>query len=189
MPKPFRLPPFLMVRQHFESRRIADIPGAVQATLGASNMAARLKPGSEVAIGVGSRGIANLDVIVGAAVAFWKQQGMRPFLFPAMGSHGAATAPGQAAVMAKYGITEATMGCPVRSSLAVVEVGVTPEVLRVVMDRSARRAAGVMLCGRVKPHTDFAGALESGLFKMMAIGLGKFDGANRYHDFGYRMGL
>ena len=189
MPKPFPLPPFLMVRQHFESRRIADIPGAVQATLGASNMAARLKPGSDVAIGVGSRGIANLDVIVGAAVAFWKQQGMRPFLFPAMGSHGAATAPGQAAVLAKYGITEATMGCPVRSSLAVVEVGVTPEGLRVVMDRSARRAAGVMLCGRVKPHTDFAGALESGLFKMMAIGLGKFDGAKRYHDFGYRMGL
>ena len=178
-----------MVRQRFESRRIGDIPAAVQATLAGSGMAARLKPGSEVAIGVGSRGITNLDVIVGAAVAFWKQQGMRPFLFPAMGSHGAATAPGQAQVLAKYGITEGTMGCPVRSSLAVVEVGTTPEGIRVVMDRTAHRAAGVMLCGRVKPHTDFEGALESGLFKMMAIGLGKLAGAKRYHDYGYRMGL
>ena len=185
----FRLAPFLMVRQRFESRRITDIPAAVQATLAGSGMAARLKPGSEVAIGVGSRGVANLDVIVGAAVNYWKQQGMRPFLFPAMGSHGAATAPGQAQVLAKYGITEGTMGCPVRSSLAVVEVGTTPEGIRVVMDRTAHRAAGVMLCGRVKPHTDFEGALESGLFKMMAIGLGKFAGAKRYHDYGYRMGL
>jgi hypothetical protein len=152
-------------------------------------MAARLKPGDALAIGVGSRGIANLDLIVGAAVAYWKQQGMRPFLFPAMGSHGAATAPGQAAVLAKYGITEATMGCPVRSSLAVVEVGVTPQGIRVVMDRAAHRAAGVMLCGRVKPHTDFEGAIQSGLFKMMAIGLGKLAGAKRYHDYAYRMGL
>ena len=112
-------------------------------------MVARLKPGATVAIGVGSRGIAKIDVIARAAVAFWKQQGMQPFLFPAMGSHGAATASGQAAVLAKYGITEATMGCPVRSSLAVAEVGVTAEGIRVVMDRTAWRAGGVMLCGRV----------------------------------------
>src|SRR3974390_2440214 len=105
MATPFSLSPFLVVQQHFESRRIEDIPGAVRATLAQSGMAAKLKPGSEVAIGVGSRGIANVDVIVGAAVAYWKQQGTRPFLFPAMGSHGAATAPGQAAVLAKYGIT------------------------------------------------------------------------------------
>ena len=152
-------------------------------------MVARLKPGATVAIGVGSRGIAKIDVIARAAVAFWKQQGMQPFLFPAMGSHGAATASGQAAVLAKYGIKEATMGCPVRSSLAVAEVGVTAEGIRVVMDRTAWRAGGVMLCGRVKWHTDFEGALESGLFKMMAIGLGKFAGAKRYHDYGYHMGL
>ena len=98
MATPFRFPSFLLVRQHFESRRIDNIPAAVQATLAESGMAARLKAGAEVAIGVGSRGIANIDVIVGAAVAWWKQQGMRPFLFPAMGSHGAATAAGQAAV-------------------------------------------------------------------------------------------
>jgi hypothetical protein len=189
MPTAADLSPFLLVRQHFPSGKLNDIPGAVHTTLSASGMATRLKPGSEVAIGVGSRGIANIDVIVAAAVAWWKAQGMRPFLFPAMGSHGAASAAGQAAVLAKYGITEASMGCPVRSSLAVVELGATPEGIPVVMDRTAYRAAGVMLCGRVKWHTDFSGKLESGLFKMMAIGLGKAVGAKTYHTFAYRMGL
>jgi hypothetical protein len=183
------LSPFFVVRQHFDSHKLSDIPDAVHRTLSESGMAARLKPGSEVAIGVGSRGIANIDTIVAAAVAWWKGQGMRPFLFPAMGSHGAATSVGQAAVLAKYGITEASMGCPVRSSLAVAELGLTSEGIPVVMDRTAYRAAGVMLCGRVKWHTDFAGALESGLFKMMAIGLGKVSGAKTYHTFATRMGL
>lgn len=189
MPRDLDLALFLLVRQHFESHKLADIPAAVHQTLSASAMAAGLKPGSEVAIGVGSRGIANIAAIVAAAVSWWKQQGMRPFLFPAMGSHGAATAVGQAAVLAKYGITEASMGCPVRSSLAVVELGATPEGIPVVMARSAYRAAGVMLCGRVKWHTDFSGALESGLFKMMAIGLGKVSGAKCYHTFAYQLGL
>jgi len=189
MPPAADLAPFLLVRQHFDSHKLNDIPGAVHRTLSTSGMASKVKPGSEVAIGVGSRGIANIDVIVGAAVAWWKAQGMRPFLFPAMGSHGAATAAGQAAVLAKYGITEASMGCPVRSSLAVVELGVTPEGIPVVMDRTAYRASGVMLCGRVKWHTDFSGTLESGLFKMMAIGLGKASGAKCYHTFAYRLGL
>jgi hypothetical protein len=189
MPHAVDLSPFLLVRQRFDSHELSDIPGAVHQTLSASGMAARLKPGSQVAIGVGSRGIANIDTIVAAAVAWWKGQGMKPFLFPAMGSHGAATSAGQAAVLAKYGITEASMGCPVRSSLAVVELGVTSEGIPVVMDRTAYRAAGVMLCGRVKWHTDFSGTLESGLFKMMAIGLGKVSGARTYHTFATRMGL
>jgi hypothetical protein len=189
MPHAVDLSPFLLARQHFDSHELSNIPDAVHQTLSASGMAARLKPGSEVAIGVGSRGIANIDTIVAAAVAWWKGRGMRPFLFPAMGSHGAATSAGQAAVLAKYGITEASMGCPVRSSLAVMELGVTPEGIPVVMDRTAYRAAGVMLCGRVKWHTDFSGALESGLFKMMAIGLGKVSGARTYHTFANRMGL
>lgn len=189
MPPVGGLSPFLLVRQNFDSRKLNDIPYAVHQTLSASGMASRLKPGSEVAIGVGSRGIANIDVIVAAALAWWKAQGMRPFLFPAMGSHGAASASGQAAVLAKYGITETSMGCPVRSSLAVVDLGVTPEGIPVVMDRTAYRAAGVMLCGRVKWHTDFSGALESGLFKMMAIGLGKLAGAKTYHNFAYSLGL
>jgi hypothetical protein len=181
--------PFLLVRQHFPSHKIQDIPGEVRKQLSEAGFAQRLNPGSSVAIGVGSRGIANLDIIVGAIVAWWREQGMKPFLFPAMGTHGAATAKGQAGVLAKYGITEATMGCPIRSSLAVVDLGRTPEGIPTFMDRTAYKADGVMLCGRVKWHTDFAGKIESGLFKMMAIGLGKFAGAQNYHAHAYKIGL
>lgn len=181
--------PFLLVRQKFTSRKIADIPAEVRQQLEASGFAQRVKPGAKVAIGVGSRGIANINVIAGAAVAWWKDKGMNPFIFPAMGSHGAASAKGQAAVLAKYGITEAEMGCPVRSSLAVVDLGATPEGIQCYLDKSAHSSGGVMLLGRVKWHTDFAGKIESGLFKMMAIGLGKFAGAKRYHTYAYKMGL
>src|ERR1041384_1705661 len=114
---------------------------------------------------------------------------MHPFLFPAMGSHGAASAAGQADVLAHYGISEATMGCPVVSQLEVVSLGKTPEGIEAFMDRLAYDSDGVMLVGRVKWHTDFDGRIESGLFKMMAIGLGKFAGAQRYHAYAYRLGL
>jgi hypothetical protein len=179
----------LCVRQHFPDRRIADIPAAVHQQLSTAGLAARLAPGSRVAIGVGSRGIANIATIVRAAVDWWKAQGMDPFIFPAMGSHGAATAEGQADVLAHYGIHEATMGCPVLSSLEVVSLGKTAEGLEAFMDRNAFSSAGVMLVGRVKWHTDFAGKIESGLFKMMAIGLGKFAGAQNYHTHAYKLGL
>ena len=149
----------------------------------------RTKPGARVAIGVGSRGISNIATIVRAVVDFWKSKGARPFIFPAMGSHGAATAEGQADVLAHYGIIEATMGCPVISSLDVVPVGRTAEGIEAFMDRNAFESDGVMLVGRVKWHTDFAGNIESGLFKMMAIGLGKFAGAQRYHTYAYKLGL
>jgi hypothetical protein len=182
-------PEIALIRQRLASHPIADIEATVARTLAGSGMADRLQPGDEVAIGVGSRGISNLSSIVGAAVRWWRERGMRPFLFPAMGSHGSATARGQAAVLAGYGLTEASMGCPVRSALAVEPLGATAEGIEVVMDRTAFRAAGVMLCGRVKWHTDFEGALESGLFKMMAIGLGTLDGARRYHRAAYRLGL
>lgn len=182
-------PSFLHVRQHFPDRRIADLPGAVTQELSRSAFAARLAPGSSIAIGVGSRGIANLATIVRAVVDYWQAQGMRPFLFPAMGSHGAATAEGQADVLAHYGITEEAMGCPVISQLEVVSLGTTSDGIEAFMDRRAFESDGVMLIGRVKWHTDFAGKIESGLFKMMAIGLGKFAGAQRYHTYAYCLGL
>jgi len=106
-----------------------------------------------------------------------------------MGSHGAATAEGQAAVLAHFGITEAQMGCPIRSSVEVVHLGATPEGIQTFMDRNAFSSDGVMLLGRVKWHTDFAGKIESGLLKMMAIGLGKFAGAQHYHTYAYKLGL
>ena len=184
-----QFPRLILVRQKFPNRRIADVAGEVRKQLAGSGFAGRLKPGSCVAIGVGSRGIHNIATIVRGVVEYWKGQGMRPFLFPAMGSHGAASAEGQADVLAHYGITEASMGCPVVSQLEVVSLGKTADGIEAFMDKMAYQSDGVMLVGRVKWHTDFAGKIESGLFKMMAIGLGKFNGAQRYHSYAYRLGL
>src|SRR5450755_2041703 len=184
-----QFPRLLVVRQKFPDRKIVDVAAAVRAQLAASGFAARLKPGARVAIGVGSRGIHNIATIVHNAVQYWKEQGMEPLIFPAMGSHGAANAAGQAEVLASYGITEASMGCPLISQLEVVSLGKTSDGIEAFMDRVAYDSDGVMLIGRVKWHTDFAGAIESGLFKMMAIGLGKFAGAQRYHSYAYRLGL
>ena len=183
------LPRLLLVRQKFPDRRIPNLAAEVRAQLTASGFATKLKPGSRVAVGVGSRGIHHIAAIVRAVVEFWKEQGMQPFLFPAMGSHGAASAAGQADVLAHYGITEAAMGCPLISQLEVVSLGKTADGIEAFMDRMAYESDGVMLVGRVKWHTDFAGKIESGLFKMMAIGLGKFAGAQRYHSYAYTLGL
>jgi hypothetical protein len=184
-----KFPRLILVRQKFPDRRIPDVSAEVRKQLAASGFASRVKPGARIAIGVGSRGIHNIATIVRSAVAYWKDQGMRPFLFPAMGSHGAATAAGQADVLAHYGITESSMGCPVVSQLEVVSLGKTAEGIETFMDKSAHDSDGVMLVGRVKWHTDFDGKIESGLFKMLAIGLGKFAGAQRYHAHAYRIGL
>jgi hypothetical protein len=184
-----QFPRLLVVRQKFPDRKIPDVAAEVRNQLADSGFAGRLKPGSRVAIGVGSRGIHNIATIVRNVVQYWKEQGMHPFLFPAMGSHGAASAAGQAEVLAHYGITEATMGCPLISQLEVVSLGKTADGIEAFMDKMAYDSDGVMLVGRVKWHTDFAGKIESGLFKMMAIGLGKFAGAQRYHSYAYRLGL
>ena len=181
--------PLLLVKQHFPDRALKDIPGEVRKQLESAAFGANLKPGARVAIGVGSRGIHNIAIIVKAIVDYWKAKGAQPFLFPAMGSHGAATAKGQADVLAHYGIDEQSMGCPVISQLEVVSLGKTAEGIEAFMDRMAFESDGVMLVNRVKWHTDFSGKIESGLFKMMAIGLGKFAGAQRYHTYAYKLGL
>ncbi len=183
------LPRMLPVRQHFPDRSIPDVRAEALRQLSGREFGSRVRAGSRIAIGVGSRGISNIATITRAAVDYWKSQGARPFIFPAMGSHGGATAEGQADVLAHYGIHEATMECPVVSSLDVVSTGGTPEGIETFMDRTAFESDGVMVIGRVKWHTDFSGKLESGLFKMTAIGLGKFAGAQRYHVYGYKLGL
>jgi hypothetical protein len=183
------LPRFVLAQQSFPDRSISDIPEHIRRELSQSEMATRLKRGSRIAIGVGSRGITNIATIVKSVVDFWKEKGVDPFIFPAMGSHGAATAEGQADVLAHFGVHEATIGAPVISSLDVVPLGKTPEGIETFMDKNAYESEGVFLVGRIKWHTDFSGTLESGLFKMMAIGLGKFAGARNYHTYGYRMGL
>src|SRR5512132_1962753 len=172
------LPRMIRVRQTFPRSRVTDIPRAVAERLAAASLP--VKRGDVVAVGAGSRGIANIDVIVGATVRYLKDLGARPFVFPAMGSHGGGTADGQLDVLAHYGITEATMGCPVRATMDVVQVGEALG-LPVWLDKLASEADWIGVVNRVKPHTDFKGSIESGLFKMMTIGLGKLQGAVQYH--------
>ena len=172
------LPRMVRLRQTFARPRVADIPRAVGEALARANLP--VKRGDTVAVGAGSRGIADIDVIVGATVRYLRDLGARPFVFPAMGSHGGGTAEGQLDVLAHYGITETTMDCPVRATMDVVQVGEALG-LPVWLDRLASEAAWIGVVNRVKPHTDFKGSIESGLFKMMTIGLGKWTGAMQYH--------
>jgi hypothetical protein len=172
------LPTMIRVRQTFSRPRVEDIPRTVAERLLGAGLP--IKQGDTVAVGAGSRGIANIDTIVGATVRYLRDLGARPFVFPAMGSHGGGTAEGQLSVLAHYGITEATMGCPVRATMEVEQVGEALG-LPVWLDRFAAGADWIGLVNRVKPHTDFKGSIESGLFKMMTIGLGKWKGAVQYH--------
>jgi hypothetical protein len=125
----------LVVRQKFPRRALEDVAGAVRETLAQSGLAAALRPGARIAIGVGSRGVSNTAAIVRAVAGFWKDAGCAPFIFPAMGSHGAATAEGQARVLAHHGVDEASMGCPVASSLDVVSLGRTAGGVETFLDR------------------------------------------------------
>jgi hypothetical protein len=179
----------LLVRQNFPDLRLANVRCEARRALEQSGFAARLQPGARVAIGVGSRGIANIAAIAESVVEYWSGHGMAPFIFPAMGSHGAATAEGQAHVLASFGITEQSVRCPVVSRVDVVSLGHTDDGIEVFMDAAAHAADAVMLVGRVKWHTNFNGRLESGLMKMMAIGMGKFAGAQKYHAHAQRLGL
>ena len=172
------LPKMIRVRQTFAGPRLTDIPRTVAERLEGAGLP--VKRGDTVAVGAGSRGIANIDTIVGATVRWLRDRGARPFVFPAMGSHGGGTPEGQLSVLGHYGITEATMGCPVRATMDVVQVGEALG-LPVWLDRHAADADWIGLVNRVKPHTDFKGSIESGLFKMMTIGLGKYKGAIQYH--------
>jgi len=178
-------PRMVRVRQTFPRPRVADIPRTVAEALGAA--ATPIKRGDTVAVGAGSRGIANIAVIVGAAVRWLQDLGARPFVFPAMGSHGGGTPEGQLSVLEHYGITAATMGCPVRATMEVVQAGEALG-LPVWLDRYAAEADWIGLVNRIKPHTDFKGTIESGLFKMMTIGCGKHQGAIQYHRANIRHG-
>lgn len=180
---------FLPIRQHFPHRAIQDIPGAVRHELAASDLLSGLKPGARIAIGVGSRGIANIAAIVRSVVEFFSARSCRPFLFPAMGSHGAANAAGQASVLAHYGIDEASMGCPVVSSFDVLSLGRTPDGIEVFAGKDAWESDGIFVINRVKWHTSFAGDIESGVSKMLALGVGKIEGAQTCHGHARHMGM
>ncbi len=177
------------IRQSFQREREADVRAAVQRELRKLSQGLRMKPGARVAISVGSRGICNLALIVRSLVDGLDGLGARPFIFPAMGSHGGGTAEGQAAVLRHYGVTEDAMGCPIRASMEAVQIGQSEEGIPVFLDRHASEADHVVVLNRVKAHTEFKGEIESGIMKMLLIGMGKHEGAKVYHrafaDYGF----
>ena len=175
------LPPLFRVRQRFDAPRVDDIPGEVHRQLLALDLAERIKPGQRVAITAGSRGVANIHVVIRAIADHLKSLGGQPFIVPAMGSHGGGTAEGQRRVIESYGVTELFCGCPIVASMETVVVCDTAEGFPVHFDRNAYEADHVVVVNRVKPHTNFIGDIESGLMKMMLIGLGKHAGAKIYH--------
>ena len=175
------LPKMTRIQQQFEAPVLTDLPAAIHTELDRINAATIVKPGETVAITAGSRGVANVDIAVKATVDYLKGLGAKPFVVPAMGSHGGATAEGQRSVLEHYGITEKTVGAPVKATMEVVELGKTADGLPVFFDRYAAEADHVVPLNRIKAHTDFNGSIESGLMKMMVIGLGKQQGANLYH--------
>ncbi len=174
-------PQFFRVRQTFERPLITDIAGEVQRQLARLKLGEKIRPGETVAVTAGSRGIANIAVITKATVDHLKSLGAAPYIVPAMGSHGGATAEGQRELLAGYHITEAYCGCPIKAGMETVVVCEAPEGFPVHFDRHAFEADHVLVCGRIKPHTEFNGDLQSGLMKMMLIGLGKRNGAVIYH--------
>jgi hypothetical protein len=178
------------VRQLIEAPRLDLIEETVTAELAATGIASRIPPGARIAVTAGSRGIANIDRIYRAVIAYLKELGADPFLFPAMGSHGGGTAQGQLAVLESLGVTEASMGVPILASMDTVRVGSSSSGHPVLVDRYASEADGIVVVNRIKPHTEFEGPIESGLMKMMAIGMGKQQGCFQVHtqtvDRGYR---
>ena len=183
------LPNMTRIQQQFEAPVLTDLPAAIHTELDRINASAIVKPGETVAVTAGSRGVANVDVAVKATIDYLKALGAKPFVVPAMGSHGGATAEGQRSVLEHYGITEETVGAPVKATMEVVELGKTASGLPVFLDRYAAEADHVVPLNRIKAHTDFNGSIESGLMKMIVIGLGKQQGANLYHRAFFQYGF
>ena len=176
-----RFPRMIKIRQEFKTNSIQDIPGTIQAEFNALNIANLIANGQTVAITGGSRGIHKIDVITVEIIKCLKQIGAHPFIVPAMGSHGGATTKGQTDLLKHYAITEATMGAPIKASMEVVHIGHTEMGIPVYIDKIASQADHIVVVNRIKAHTDFEAPIESGLMKMLAIGLGKQAAADKYH--------
>lgn len=178
------LPKFAKIRQRFSATSITDIATCIEEEFQKQNATQKIQPGMEIAITVGSRGIANIPLIVKCVADEIKKREAVPFIIPAMGSHGGATAEGQVEVLEGLGVTEESTGCEIRSSMDVVEVGETSAGIPVYVDKYAYEADGIIVMGRVKPHTDFKSEIESGVLKMASIGMGKHKQALALHTYG-----
>ena len=178
------IPKMVKIRQNFDRTHIpeTELAGVVTRELDREEIGGKILPGQKIAITCGSRGITHYAVMARAMVDFVKSKGAEPYIVASMGSHGGATAGGQLQILRDYGITEEAMGCPVKSSMETVEIGLSAVRKQPVrIDKYASEADGILLFNRVKPHTSFRGRYESGLMKMMAIGLGKQHGAENIH--------
>lgn len=187
--KDVEIPRFVKVKQTFDSTHIPaeQVEKTVYSILSEDRIAQRIRPGMRICLTCGSRGIDNIVQIIRAVASFCKERGAQPFAIPAMGSHGGATAEGQLEVLHSFGITEESIGCPILSSMETDHIGQTEEGHPVFIDRNAARSDGIIVINRIKPHTSFRGTFESGLMKMMAIGLGKQKGAEVCHAAGFPM--
>ena len=178
------IPKMVRIRQNFDRSHIPveDIASTVQKELDREDLGGKIRPGMKIAITCGSRGMTNNALMARAMVDFVKSKGAEPYIVASMGSHGGATAEGQTQILKDYGITEEAMGCPVKSSMETVQIGLSGVRKQpVFIDKNASEADGILLFNRIKPHTSFRGPYESGLMKMMAIGLGKQKGAESIH--------
>jgi hypothetical protein len=182
-----RLPKWALVRNRFDENAIEDVGVALRSAFAAGmDVVSPIGPGTRVCLAVGSRGIDRIAEVTATAVQLIRERGAEVFVVPAMGSHGGATADGQVEVLASLGITEASIGCPIRSSMETVQIGTVDGRIPVFIDRHAHDDADLIIpINRVKPHTDFSGPVESGLLKMIAIGLGKQRGADAFHREGF----
>ncbi|RJR36515.1 MAG: DUF2088 domain-containing protein [Desulfobacteraceae bacterium] len=184
-----RYPEMIRIRQILDAPKVENIEEEIDREL-ASLKGLGIKRGERIAITAGSRGVANIVRILRRIVLKTREAGGEPFLIPTMGSHGGGTAEGQVEVIRSLGITEESVGAPIRSSMEVVEIGTSRYGFPVMVDRHAAEADGIVVVNRIKPHTEFEGPIESGLMKMMAIGMGKHKGCFEVHrqtvQFGYR---
>jgi hypothetical protein len=179
------LPKMVRVRQKFDVAEVADVGAALRQQLRQAEITRRVKSGMRIAVGVGSRGMSDIALIVRVTVEELKRLGAEPFIVPAMGSHGGASAEGQKQVLASLGVTEESAGCEIRSGMDVVEVGKLGNGMAVLIDKHAYEADGIVVINRVKAHNAFSGANESGLVKMITIGLGNQKGADAAHVLGF----
>ncbi|MEL7566830.1 MAG: lactate racemase domain-containing protein [Dehalobacterium sp.] len=180
-----KLPQMIRVRQQFERPVVKDVTAELTKKLAAQNVLEVIEPGQRVALAVGSRGITNLPLLVKALIEEIKKYGGEPFIVPAMGSHGGATAEGQKKMLYGMGITESMVGAPVMATMETKQVGVSANGLPVFMDKFAYEADAIVIINRIKPHVGFRGKYESGLMKMITIGLGKQKGADICHELGF----
>ncbi|MEH7237422.1 lactate racemase domain-containing protein [Bacillus sp. JJ1562] len=184
--KDIPVPKMLKVKQHFDDTKVENIEEDLINKLLREEVKQTIKPGMEIAIAVGSRGIDALVDITKTTVQFIKDMGGKPFIVPSMGSHGGATGEGQRDVLKHLGVTEESVGCEIRSSMEVIKLGELPNGLPVYIDKYASKADGIVVINRVKPHTAFRGPVESGIQKMISIGLGKQKGAEACHQLGFK---